>query len=217
MTQGAPLVGAPCPARQKGKVGMSKLDFSRWVPDEPVELTSFKRKVIQVALDHSSRYHCGDVSEVLEPLGIDDSLQEAMVTFTVVGGFTFSVEVDPTEMALMDEETQKSHLLDLLRRNLGNGEESSLRSFDTDAAEITSMQIGDTPRIARRMDDYWWRYGSTDGRVLHAFYENLDQITRSYVNAVCGMSAYPTPWSYRAQDRRCSRCVRALEVAGIQD
>lgn len=195
---------------------MSKLDFSPWVSDEPVELTSFKRRVIQVAQEHSLRYHCGDIREVLAPLGLRDDMQEVVVTFTVVGGFTFSVEVDPAEMAPLDEEGQKNHLLTILRRNLGS-ERSSLRSFDPDAAEITSMRVGEAARGTLRPDDYWWYYGSTDGRVLHAFYENPETRRGTYQNAVCGMSVYPTNWSYRSENRRCSRCERALEVAGIQD
>lgn len=158
---------------------MDALDLTAWLgAEEPPELTAFKKKVIKLAKDHSTRFHCGSVRAELVALGIHDidSVETKVPVDIKVPPFAFQVEVPLKELKDKDGDAQLQVVVETLTKLQKEaierqGAYGMLTGFALDAAAVTEMTVRGpkAPNPSQPLAGAWM-YASNDGRVRH-FYE----------------------------------------------
>jgi hypothetical protein len=204
---------------------LTALEFPDITPstDSP-ELVEFKEKVRKVALRHSRNHHCGSIRAEMRELGIEEE-KKVKVTVQTNHPFTFTVSIGPSQLAGKTAQEQATVLAGIIGQvNLSVG--SNVHAVGLQAITITpetvvSMSREALPKVQRVGDIEvgerdGWRYGSTEGRVLHLFRNLLDEegdVRRDrYFSAECGkMAGYSQhlpETSDRGTGRYCATCSK---------
>ena len=189
---------------------MTALDFSRYVTGDSPEMKEFKKKVIEVAQNHSNNFHCGEYRSVLRELGIKEN-EPGLVRVKVKTSedWEFEVDVDPDKMHALDEDAQKEELVTVFASKV---DDMAGFKIKVPASQITEMEINQALSAA-----YVWRYISEDGRVRHAVpVEILTRRGYAYsgtgIYTACGQYVtQPMVSTNRAEDRNWLRCERRIE------
>src|SRR6476661_2981150 len=157
---------------------LEPLDLSAVISStEPPELKEFKKRVIEVAKQHSSSMHCGEYKSVLRQLGIKEGEDKVKVELETAFGMVFTVETDPTKLHEKTVDEQKKVLLDTLGTlSLTSGNKSvGVMSVSADSVVRMTLVSTATP-FANALDtpSGVWLYGGPDGRVRH-FFEGVQE------------------------------------------
>jgi len=202
---------------------LEPLDLSAVISStEPPELKEFKKRVIEVAKQHSSSMHCGEYKSVLRQLGIKEGEDKVKVELETAFGMVFTVETDPTKLHEKTVDEQKKVLLDTLGTlSLTSGNKSvGVMSVSADSVVRMTLVSTATP-FANALDtpSGVWLYGGPDGRVRH-FFEGVQETrahgyvhTRNganvtYPTAICGFSTFSGPrmTAIYGKNRNCAKC-----------
>lgn len=204
---------------------LEPLDVSPWATEaEPKALTDFKKKVVEVAKNHSRTHHCGEYKSVLRQLGMEDAAKKIQVKLTS-GGFSFIVRVAPDTLVGLGVEKQAEVLIKAIgdvRINADNADAEGV--IELNAKSITAWEIQTRPPTEMPgPNDGLWLYAGDDGRVQHFYdyYFEGDTLRRvdgdsmgSYHYALCRYYGWNLPrvTSTRGENRRCRKCEARLRT-----
>lgn len=170
-----------------------------------VELEELKRKVVELAHNHSRSFHCGSgVDEALAEVGINPespgSTLRVSIDFTLFDqAYETQLDLDKTELNGKTHEEQCAWVTEHMPVSVIFGEDSLELELPITVTDLNAV----TPPPARLPDGYRF-YKLTNGRVAHIVYPNMRE-------TLCGDTWVPsrldgfqpevgTPWC-----RRCSK------------